>query len=360
MASQLGTVGRQDPMVAECAAVSAALLEASSNLAAEVEPLAVVRSACEGMVAATAHIRLAWAWLGDPETTLIRPMISIGPAKAYAGELTIEKNLLTMHGPVFRVLATNEPETAASSRFSLFGPWRAANKQHGLEVAAAFPLHVPDASERGLLVIYADQPDYFDQVGLQPFAAFVRLAEAALAQADARAQLQQRATHDSLTGLPNRDRVKDELANTHANAQRYGWVYALLMFDIDNFKEVNDTFGHDAGDRAIDAVSRAARVAMRRGDTVGRWGGDEFLAILPQANADAAVAVAERLRAQMNAIAIDVAGTTVHFRASYGIAVHPTCATSVRELLSAVDKALYQAKHDGGDIIRRAPAIRRQ
>ena len=345
-----------EAMTGERAAVTSALLEATSRLASQAEPFAVIQSMCESLLAATPRILLAWAWFGDPDTPEIRPMIKVGPAQAYADDLIISRNLLTERGPAFRALRSDTPDAASISRFSLFGPWRDANRQHGFQVAVAFPLRVPDTIERGLIVFYSDDVDYFDGVGLQPFEAFARLAEAALLQASLRERLQMRATHDSLTGLHNRDRLREELLATHVNAVRYGRPYAVLMFDLDHFKNVNDEFGHDVGDRAIEAVGRAAREAMRRGSMVGRWGGEEFLAILPEADVTAALAATERVRASINAISIAVPGADIGVRASYGIAVHDGVTGNVGELLIAVDKAMYLAKREGGDRIRVAPS----
>jgi hypothetical protein len=200
----------------ERAAVTSALLEATARLVAQADALALIQSMCEGVVAATPHIRLAWAWFGHKETREIRPMVAAGPAKAYAEKLVIERNLLSSMGPAFHALRNDEVEQAAVSRFSLYGPWRAANKAHGFEVAVAFPLHIPNSRKRGILVFYADNADYFERVGQQPFAAFARLAEATLAQAELRAQLHRKATHDALTGLHNRAWLTEELEQEHA------------------------------------------------------------------------------------------------------------------------------------------------
>ena len=108
----------------------------------------------------------------------------------------------------------------AAARFSPYGPWRAASKEYGFEIAAAFPLHIPNPRKRGLLVFYADNADYFERVGEKPFAAFARLAEATLSQAELRAQLHRKATHDALTGLHNRGWLTEELEKTHAYSDR--------------------------------------------------------------------------------------------------------------------------------------------
>src|SRR5207244_6735164 len=107
-------------------------------------------------------------------------------------------------------LQDDESDFASASDFSLHGPWREAGGSFGFKMAVAFALHIPNTRKRGVLVFYADNADYFDRVGQQPFAAFARLAEATLAQAEFRAQLHRKATHDALTGLHNRPWLTDE------------------------------------------------------------------------------------------------------------------------------------------------------
>ena len=346
----------RDVAVAERAAVTTALLHATANLVAQTDPIALIRSMCEGLVAATPHIRLAWAWFGHVETTAITPMVAVGPASEYANVLADDRDFLTFRRPAFAALLAAEPEDAPVSRYSLFGPWRPEVNAHGCAVSVPFPLRIPESRERGLLVFCADDEDYFDRVGREPFAAFARLAEVALAQAALRRQLHEQATHDSLTGLPNRALLREELAKTHANAERYARGYGIVMFDLDKFKSVNDRFGHDAGDRAIEAAGRATRAALREGDMLGRWGGEEFLAILPEADADAAAAAAERMRRGLEAVRLEVGAYILTLRASFGVAVYPRSTGTMHDLLLAVDAAMYRAKSDGGDCVRSAGA----
>jgi diguanylate cyclase (GGDEF)-like protein len=343
----------------ERAAVTTALLEATANLAGQADPLSLVKSMCDGLVAATPHIRLAWAWFGHPDAREIRPMVAAGPAKDYAEKLVIERNLLASMEPAIRALRGEEVGKASVSRFSLYGPWRAASKAYGFEVAVAFPLHVPHARKRGILVFYADNADYFERVGQQPFAAFARLAEAALAQAELRAQLHRKATHDALTSLHNRAWLNEELEQVHANALRHGRRYAIMMFDLDGFKAINDRYGHAAGDRALAAAARVAHDETRRGDVVGRWGGDEFLAVLREADTTAAIAAAERIRAKLVITELAFGGDSVALRAGFGVAAYPDAANTIDDLLRAVDAALYVGKRGGGNRVAAAPSVLR-
>src|SRR5438045_9412018 len=198
----------------------------------------------------THHHRLPRRWSRHRHTREIHPRVAVGPAKAYGDTLVIERHLLTSMESA-RPMRDRDADATAVARLSLYGPWRAASKQYGFEVAAAFPLHIPNPRKRGLLVFYADNADYFERVGEKPFAAFARLAEATLSQAELRAQLHRKATHDALTGLHNRGWLTDELAKTHANAEPYHHRYAVIMFDLEDRKAINDRHGHAAGDRAL-------------------------------------------------------------------------------------------------------------
>ena len=104
------------------------------------------------------------------------------------------------------------------------------------------------------------------------------------------------AHYDTITGLPNRALLSDRLAQETARARRGSETFAVLMFDLDGFKAVNDTWGHAAGDRVLVQVGERVRRCVRASDTVGRLGGDEFLAILPQTSLEGAIGVAEKLR----------------------------------------------------------------
>ena len=116
------------------------------------------------------------------------------------------------------------------------------------------------------------------------------------------------------------------------------------MLDIDHFKRVNDTHGHDAGDAALRFLADVLRDELRGVDTAARYGGEEFAVILPQANLDGALIVAERLRTRIETTEIPGIG---HITASLGIATFPLHANSRNQLVSTADRALYDAKHEG-------------
>jgi diguanylate cyclase (GGDEF)-like protein/PAS domain S-box-containing protein len=161
------------------------------------------------------------------------------------------------------------------------------------------------------------------------------------------AVLEHQALHDALTGLPNRTLLEDRLVQALTQAQRYSRPMAVLMLDFNHFKQVNDRLGHDVGDRVLCEVSHRISKALRGGDTVARFGGDEFV-VLPAGveTLDAAVQVAEKiLEATAPPLIID--GHRIAAGVSIGIALHPDHGDDPQSLLRHADQAMYLAKRAG-------------
>lgn len=157
------------------------------------------------------------------------------------------------------------------------------------------------------------------------------------------AELLRAAGTDELTGLANRRALDAYLQAVHDHAEASGQRLACLMFDLDHFKQINDHHGHDVGDRALLAVARVLRAQLRAGDLVARVGGEEFLMLCPGVEQPAAVAIAERIRDKVAALAGDWPPLTV----SAGVAIGPIPGHGPLTLLRAADQALLQAKRDG-------------
>ena len=152
--------------------------------------------------------------------------------------------------------------------------------------------------------------------------------------------------HDSLTGLGNLMLFNDHLGSALAQAERHGWRLAVMFIDLDGFKSVNDTHGHDAGDRVLVTTAHRLKSMVRSGDTVSRRSGDEFLFLMLEAKDEANVmALALRIAAELGQ-ACDVEGKSISVSASVGIAVYPEDGRSAAELLQRADTAMYAAKHD--------------
>ncbi|HEU5182362.1 MAG TPA: diguanylate cyclase [Candidatus Polarisedimenticolia bacterium] len=157
----------------------------------------------------------------------------------------------------------------------------------------------------------------------------------------------QLATRDQLTGLFLRHHFLQRLADERTRAQRYRTPFAVLMLDLDTFKEINDRHGHNTGDRFLAETSEAIQRSLRSSDIACRWGGDEFCVLLPQTDLEAARSTAERIRKAIEDLA---APGGVRATASLGVATYPTDFDgSVEDLVKRADQALYRAKGEGKD-----------
>jgi len=159
------------------------------------------------------------------------------------------------------------------------------------------------------------------------------------------------AYHDGLTGLPNRSLLHDRLGVAITHARRQASRLAVLFLDLDGFKDVNDVLGHACGDRMLVEVAERLRSSVRAGDTVARFGGDEFVVLLTSvAGEDDAARVAAKLLEAVQA-PYRLAGRDVYATVSVGISVYPADGTSPEELVESADAAMYRQK-------RRSPAVR--
>ncbi|MBA3402151.1 MAG: GGDEF domain-containing protein, partial [Actinobacteria bacterium] len=156
---------------------------------------------------------------------------------------------------------------------------------------------------------------------------------------------QTRALTDGLTGLPNRRSIDDTLKRMSAQAIRTATPLAVVLFDLDHFKQINDVFGHDKGDEVLAAVAAVIESGVRGSDFAGRHGGEEFILLLPDTDRDSARAVADKLRQSI--AAVEVTGVSRPITASFGVAALPDDATEPTLLLRAADRALYLAKTRG-------------
>jgi diguanylate cyclase (GGDEF)-like protein len=177
---------------------------------------------------------------------------------------------------------------------------------------------------------------------------FAVYRRAQLSERENQRRIERLAHFDAVTDLPNRTLLGDRLTQEITRSLRKSQPFAILLFDLDGFKVVNDTWGHAAGDRVLATVADRARAVMRASDTVGRIGGDEFLAVLPETTGEGAIEVADKLRETLRA-PYPVGTANAHLGASVGVAIFPDHGGDPESLQRAADAALYQAKREGRD-----------
>lgn len=331
----------------EQASIYRALLAATASLAKGSTPQEVLRAACDALIASSNHISLAWMYLGNPEAEAIRPSYAVGRAAEYARTLVVDLSPEAMKGPGRRSLATNQPVVVNVHTDPTFGLWRAEAIRHGFEEGLTLPIGKPGDSSRGLIVIFADVPEYFGQVGIEPFVAFTQLAAVALEQANLKISLEQMATVDATSNLLNRRAMVEIIDREYAQAKRGQSALSFLLVDLDRFKLLNDNYGHVLGDEMLRQISGILKRTLRSCDWVGRWGGEEFLALLPDTEEAEALAIAERVRKEVEAFSITYNRQIVRTTASIGVASYPRDGNAPDFLLRATDAALYEAKKTG-------------
>lgn len=221
----------------------------------------------------------------------------------------------------------------------------------GLRTAWAFPVLVGSESY-GAIEFYGRDRVPRDDALLEYARTLGSQIGQYLARKEAEAHLQFYADHDVLTGLPNRAMFSRRLAQALAQATRHGRGAAVLFIDLDGFKAVNDTLGHDAGDRVLKEIAVRLRDSLREGDTLGRQGGDEFVVLIEDAATREGLAdVAEKILETV-ARPVEVAGASYRLTASVGISVSPEHGTDAQTLLQRADMAMYRSKELGKNTFR--------
>ena len=296
----------------------------------------------------------AMVWLAehqsDPDHTFEEPLGTVYPIEDLPQDLAVIRSRSPIH------IRIDDPDLTADVRAQM-SEWR---EQASLMV----PLIVGDAVVGALEVSETQFPRHFSEQETELCVALGEQAAVAIHNAQLYTRLQEQkaiierqATTDSLTGLCNQRHFWERLRDEVARAQRYEHPLSLLMLDLDDFKHVNDEFGHPAGDRVLSAVGEVLRAQVRQGiDVPSRYGGEEFAVILPCTESllddtgtlDGAVTTSERIRAAIAGIGDGSAGRP-GITVSIGVATLPIHAGGAEDLVSKADQALYRAKGLGKD-----------
>ena len=313
--------------------------------------------------------RMAWALeLSHCSIILARAGDSVGTVAATHDEHGARETeiRLEQHPEIRLALESVKPVLVADVRtHPLFDDLDAPATPDGQRIdvrsVAAIPFSI-DRWRSGVLYLRTDRDERslgsddvaFSEVVIRAAVAVIRRAQALeTTRADNR-RLEALATTDPLTRVLNRRALLDRLTAEVDRARRYDSSLALLLFDVDHFKQINDTAGHLAGDSVLRQLGALLEDAMRKVDIVARYGGEEFIAILPETAADGAVVFAERLRERIAMHSFDIgAGRIVRLTVSIGIATFPSSGVgSTEDLIARADEALYRAKAGGRNQVK--------
>jgi diguanylate cyclase (GGDEF)-like protein/putative nucleotidyltransferase with HDIG domain len=236
-----------------------------------------------------------------------------------------------------------EPDLKRHQRFST----AETQLQQGIRSVVHLPLSVTDRTI-GSLILASREPNVYNHRQIRLLEKVALQIAAPIENAQLYARLEQKSRIDELTGLFNRRHFEERLKEELARHSRYADVFSVFMIDLDNFKAYNDVYGHPAGDILLGHIGRIIKGSVRNVDQAFRYGGDEFVVILPQTARDAAYVVAERVLRQ---IAEEMEKRAIAVTASIGLASYPADGMLSGELVDMADTALYHAKRTGGNRI---------
>jgi diguanylate cyclase (GGDEF)-like protein len=209
----------------------------------------------------------------------------------------------------------------------------------------AVPLAGRDNSFRLLLVGRASKT--IEAQGLDIAAAMAKQVSVALDKARLIKDLENLATTDGLTRLYNRRTFLERAEAEFERSRRYRRPLSVLMLDVDHFKAVNDNHGHETGDRVLRILAQTSRESLRQLDVIGRYGGEEFVAFLPETSSATALDVAERLRQSVEGLVVPSQHRDIRVTISIGVATVKDKTADLAALIDAADEALYEAKQQG-------------
>jgi diguanylate cyclase (GGDEF)-like protein len=214
---------------------------------------------------------------------------------------------------------------------------------NGVRFYAGMPLVTGDGQVVGTVCAIDNRPRHFSARETDILRELARVVMSEM-------ELRQQATVDSLTGIATRRAFKADADKFVALARRHRSQLSAIAFDIDNFKKINDVYGHAGGDMVLKAVAATAQTCLRKSDILGRLGGEEFAAILPDADEHAATAVAEKLRLAIRALDFPGSRPAIRVSASFGVATFDPGRDDLDSVLLKADEALYEAKGAGRNL----------
>jgi diguanylate cyclase (GGDEF)-like protein len=235
---------------------------------------------------------------------------------------------------------------------ALWEPRREKALQHGLRACTSWPIFGPSRRVLGSLALYFREPVAPSRSDLELFRVCTRLAGIAIERHASEERIRYLAHYDGLTALPNRFLFKEYLELALRNAQRHNTQFAVFFLDLDRFKEINDTFGHDAGDGVLRQIAARLRAGLRDTDKIARMGGDEFYVLIEELGHGRHAGEVARKLVEEAARPLRVNGHPCQLGVSVGIAIYPQDGKDITTLLKNADSAMYGAKEGGKNAYR--------
>lgn len=321
----------------ERAAISQVLIEITLELTDLPSPEDILERICAGLVNRSHHLPAAWFGLIEEAQTSIKPYGGSGETQLWAQlEIPYQPD-----DPLFQALHDDQTKIINNPQENL-PKWCVL--QSPVESIAVFPFGRA-GGVRGVGVVYSDRKWYFDQIDLMPFDAFTHLGQLLLGLKDSHLR-------DSLSGLPNRNLFMDRLHLAMRHNRRHERLLGVGMMDLDGFKLVNDRLGHSSGDQLLCEVAERILKVLRQGDTVARFGGDEFGFLLPDLyTLNEMEGVVERILGVFG-VPFYIQGKEVNISASIGLTLYDLDNADGQDLIRHADIALYQAKGAGRGVYR--------
>jgi diguanylate cyclase (GGDEF)-like protein len=262
-----------------------------------------------------------------------------------SGQSDRDTQLMEMHRSLRQVLINDAPRLLDASQEDLDPPELARLQQQGAGACLLLPLSTAGRVV-GVVELFSELGGrHFREADISLLRTMANQVAAALENASLMRQLRDAAETDLITGVYSHRHLQDRIRQEVARAARTHSPLSVLMVDLNDFKLVNDQFGHQSGDRVLRAIAGALRAAVRTSDVVARYGGDEFVVLMPDTDAAEAEQVAQRAAAAVADLAHPMAERSeIHVSCSVGLAIHPMDGRTGKQLLRAADAAMYKHK----------------
>ena len=293
----------------------------------------------------------------DTETRTVTQQTESGPGKLHIPQLSFDELWDGLTGVIIR---TGEPVRSLKTQLDPRESQEVQERRTRDDAGSI--LVVPIQSQGTILgtltaINTPAEPD-FSAADMELLMTLGNQAAVAIERATLLHKLEHRAAIDGLTQLLNRRAWFEQSERIMAMADRHGWPLSVVMLDVDYFKRINDTYGHAAGDKVLQTLGQTLQHVVRRSELVGRYGGEEFVILLPETDGPTALRMAERIRRTIAALRIDVGEQQLAITISLGVATTERPTLDLTSLADHADHALYAAKHAGRNCSRRAPGDR--